>query len=141
MAEQLVIAAQLLDVAHVVGVLEQLRAERAPRDAPALPAGVLERHRAAQAADRLDVRLQQLQVQRGQEAGGLAQDRDDAGLGRDLCDARGGGARPQIGRGGLARELPRSGVREQRHVLVERLGAEARHRRRKARAHVRGEEP
>ncbi len=52
-ANTLVVAAQLLDVAHVVGVHQQLRPVRAARDAPALAPGGLERDRPARSPSSL----------------------------------------------------------------------------------------
>ena len=86
------VAAQLLDVAHVVGIQQHLRTVRAARDVATFAASAFERHRLAEVLLGLDVILQQLQMQRAQEARGLAQDRDDARVGLQLRDASGGGA-------------------------------------------------
>ncbi len=139
--EQGVVAAQLLDVVDQRGVLQQLRAVRATRDLPPGPPLALELDRAAQVPDALDMRLQQLQVQRAQEARGLAQDRHDACLRLDLGDrgSRGGG--PQVGGGCLARTLRLGGAGEQAQVLRERLRELTGHRRPEARPHVAREEP
>jgi hypothetical protein len=57
----------------------------------------LELQRTAQVVLGLDVGGEQLQVQRAQEARGLAQDRDAAGRRRELGDPRRGGLREQVG--------------------------------------------
>ena len=61
-----------------------------------LAANVLERDRSAQVGLALDVVLDELEVKRAQERGGLAEDRHDAGVRAQLRDARGGGVRAQI---------------------------------------------
>ena len=102
---------------------------------------LLERERPAQVALNLDVHLHVLQMQRAQERGGLAQDRDDPRPRRELRDAPGGGVGHQVGGGGLAGALVGPRGREQREVLIERLGPLADHRLARGRAQLGREEP
>ena len=125
------VATQLLDVAHVLGVQRAAGPVGVARKLAPLAAGVLERERLAQVLLRLDVVLHELEVQRAQVTHGLAQDRDDARARLQLGDARGGGARPQVHRRCLPRELPRLRAFEQPHVVLEarrRFGLLARSR-------------
>ena len=113
---------------------------RAARNPLAPAPGVLQGDRPSHALDGLNVRTQQLYVQRAQEARRLAQDRDDAGLRLDLRDANRSGARQEVDRGGLPHPLLGRGRSEQGAILIERLRRGAGLQRLKARAHVAGEE-
>src|SRR5271163_1254091 len=95
------------------------------RNLPALASFTLERERPAEVRLRLAVVLQQLQMQRREEADRLAQDRDDAGGGHQLGDVRRGLVRAEVQRRGLAGALPRTGAGKQREIVLERLRASA----------------
>ncbi len=94
--EVVVEAAQLIGVAHVFGVHQRGRVVRAARDAPPAAAFGLEREGLGEVALALDPAGDHLQVEGAQEAGGLAQDRDDLRPGDDLGDRRRGRARAQV---------------------------------------------
>ncbi len=80
--EHRVVAAQLLDVAHALGVAQHLGQRPSAHDRAAL-----QRERRAQIALALDVILQVAAGAASAEARGLAQDRDDPRVGLQLGDA------------------------------------------------------
>ena len=84
--EHRLVATKLLDVANVIGVLKRQRPEPVSRQVSPLPPVCLERERAAQIVLALDRGLDELQVNRAQEARRLTQDRDDSRPRLDLGD-------------------------------------------------------
>ncbi len=80
-------------------------------------------------------------MQRAQEARRLAQDRDDARVRLHLGDRAGRRARPQVQRRGLTDPLAGRPRREQRQVLLERVGSADRPAWRRANVQLRREEP
>ena len=125
-SEAVVEAAQLLGVAHVVGVQERLRRLREPRDPLAAAPCGLQFDRALEALRRLDVVVDRLEVEGAQEADGLAEDGDDPGIGSHRRDPLRRLRRAQVLGRGLAGALAGRRAREQRQVVVERLGQAAR---------------
>src|SRR5580693_5102319 len=111
--ERGMVALQLLHVAHVLRVYEQLRLGRVAWQPSALRTLLVERQRLTEIGLDLDVGSQELKVQRAQEARGLAQDRDDARLRLHRRDPARGGLRPKVTRRGLTDSLLRRGRLEQ----------------------------
>ncbi len=112
-------ATQLLDVPHVLRV-QELGSQKGSVGCLRAPL-LLERERLAKVLLRLHVAGDHLQVVGAQIAGGLAQDRDDARVGRERRDLGGRGRRANVLGRGVADSLPRSRVGEQRQVALERL--------------------
>ena len=113
-------AAQLIDVADVIGVEEHRRLVTARAgNPPALTTLALELERLPKIPLDLNPALHQLHVKGAQECSRLAQDGDDLG-GRDqFGDAGGRGRGGEVEDGGLAHPLPRFRVLEQLQVLLQ----------------------
>jgi len=99
------ISPQLLDISHMLGVQKRQWPQPPTREILSRPPVLLESKRRAQVILGLDPRLYELQVNGAQEAGGLAQDRDDARRRLNLRDQRRGRVGPEIGRRRLAQDL------------------------------------
>src|SRR5207302_9146659 len=108
---------QLLRIAHLLRILQQLWHARARGDSPSLAPLLLERDRLAKVALVLEVNPQVGEVQRAQEARRLAEDRDDSRTRVNLSDPIRGRMGEEIGGRCLSGNLLRGGGLEQREVL------------------------
>src|SRR5664279_3054755 len=122
-AEALLKSPQLLDIANVFGVQQCPSAHRIARNVSAATPLLLEADRPGEVRLVLDLHLQQLQMKRIEEAGGLAEHRDDTRVGAQLGDPAGGRGCPQIRGRGLARTLLSARRLEQRQIGLKRPGA------------------